>query len=647
VTDPFASFVVDAATQAAHSAARMVAETPRMHYLLLMIGTRGAGKSHLLKAIRDRLTGSEPARTAELVGLGRLAQHVQSRGLADAGLALRERLLRADVVLLDDLDLIERQLPVQSFVFDVIESRLAAGLATVIASSRPLSRMTGLDGRLVRRLRDASTVELNLPGPVARTVILERRIAESGVPVAPRLAAAVGGLEFGSVKEYLGALNRILAVQQTTPTPIPVDDALALLGLEPAQPSHPAGDGPPASEPESPGEFDAFLTEVVANVSQQFDQWRGRLREAISHWQAQGLRTRRLEQALASDSSGDPEPIVAAFGHDAGELLRLAAEARVIAPDLASAEIFRDPDQLLAARHLVTEARARRAPLSAPLPDLTLARLGVGVSNRVALETIAAVIAEPGVRHNPLVLVGPSGVGKTHLLHGLGNALMANGLSPIACLSAHSFLGELAALKSSEEIAQWRARYQWVAGLLLDDVHLLSDEGRANAELLQIYAALEESGRPMAFTSARSLSELAGFDPRLLTRFEGGTVVDVGVPDREVRVAVVRSLLADTPAAEDVGLIDYLAGRSADSVRSVQGMVHRVLAEAGAERLTPSTAFARETLEAVETKPVRPLRRPPTATSGILSPGMGVVRSREKMVLEWPTPADRLLAEFA
>jgi hypothetical protein len=76
-------------------------------------------------------------------------------------------------------------------------------------------------------------------------------------------------------------------------------------------------------------------------------------------------------------------------------------------------------------------------------------------------------------------------------------------------------------------------------------------------------------------------------------------------------------------------------------------MVHRVLAEAEAERVTPSTAFARETLEAVEAKPVRPARRPPAATSGILSPGMGIVRSREKMVLEWPTPHDRLLAEFA
>jgi chromosomal replication initiation ATPase DnaA len=150
----------------------------------------------------------------------------------------------------------------------------------------------------------------------------------------------------------------------------------------------------------------------------------------------------------------------------------------------------------------------------------------------------------------------------------------------------------------------------------------------------------------MAFTSAKTLSELAGFDPRLLTRLEGGTVVDLGPPDREVRLAVVRGLLSGSPAAGDVGLIDYLGGRPADSVRAVQGMVRRVLAEAEAEHVTPSAALARETLEVVEAKPIRRERKPTASTSGILSPGMGIVRSREKMVLQWPAPEDRLLVEF-
>ena len=647
MTDPFASFVADPATQEALAAARLVADSPRMRYLLLVQGNRGAGKTHLLKAIRDRAASADPPRTVELVAVARLTELVHARGLTDAGVALRDRLLRADLVLLDDLDAAERHLAVQAFLYDVIESRLVAGQATVAATARPLGRMTDLDGRLGRRLREATFVELGLPGTAARTAILERRITESGAVVDPGLGATLAAASFRSLKEYLGALNRILAVQGAAASPIQPADALALLGLEsePAVESSRVPAAAPRATATESAEFDAFLTDVTANVATQFDHWRGRLRDIIAHWQGLGFRTRRLETALASDSGWDPDPLITEFGHDAGELQRLAAEIRAIAPDLAGAEVFRDPDQLAAARHIVTESRLRRAPLSAPLPDLTLARLGVGPSNRVALEAVAAVVANRDGRHSPLVFVGPSGVGKTHLLHALGNTLAAAGLGPIACLSAHSFLGELTALKAPEDLAQWRSRYQWVAALLLDDLHLLADERNGQAELLQIFGALAEGSRIMAFTSARPLSELEGFDPRLLTRLEGGVVAEVGPPDREVRLAVIKGLLADTAAANDVGLIDYLTARSADSARAVQGLVRRLLAEAQAERTVPSAAFARETLEAVETRPVRRERRS-AAASGILSPGMGVIRSREKMVLTWPTPGDRLIGDF-
>ncbi len=647
MTDPFASFVADPATQEALSAVRALADGPRIGYLLILVGPRGAGKTHLLRSVRDRLAMAVPPRTVEVVALGRLADLVHSRGLTDAGAALRDRLLRADVVLFDDLDAAERQVPGQAFLHDVVESRIGAGLATVATTGKLLSAMPNLDARLARRLREGTVVEIGRPGAATIATILSRKIADTGIAVHPALATTLAGVDLRSVKEYLGALQRILAVQQATPTPIDPDDALALLGLEPEPGPGPAEarPAPPAMAPPA-AEFDAFLTEVVANVSQQFDRWRGRIRESIAHWQGQGIRTRRLEQALLSDVGGDPEPLVAAFGHDAGELQRLVAEARIIAPDLAGAEVLRDPDQLAGARQLVLEARARRAPLSAPLPDLTLALFGVGPSNRVALEAITAVIAEPGARGNPLVIVGPSGVGKTHLLHGLGNALVARGVGPVACLSAHSLLGELANLKTAEEVAQWRARYQWVAALLVDDIHLIAHEPRCQTELLNVYEALFDGTRPLAFTSARPLSELSGFDPRLLTRLEGGSVVDVGPPDREVRLAVVKAMLADTVAAGDIGLLDYLAGRPADSVRSVHGVVQRVLAEAQAERAPPSTALAREILEVVESKSSRRERGPAGPSSGIQSPGMGIVRSSEKMILSWPAPDDRLLVEF-
>jgi chromosomal replication initiation ATPase DnaA len=666
VTDPFASFVIDPANLAAVNAARTAADLGRALYApLVIVGPRGSGKSHLLRAIRDRGGAASPARRVELISLGRLAELLHARGFGEGARPLREKLVGADLLLVDDFEAVARQVPAQALVYDLLEARLAAGRDVVIATAVPPAELEGLDGRLRKRLEGGTVVTLGLPGPGARRTILERRVAESGIQLAPAVAELLANQHFRSVKEYLGALNRVLAFQQASAAPIPPADALVLIGAEPGGngngPPRPAparaagaaaaGASAPAASPAEPssgdGEFDAFLSEVVANVAQQFDHWRTRLGEAIAHWRDRGLRTRRLESAAAGELGGDPEPLIAEFGRDATELERLAGEARLLAPDLAGAEVLRDPDQLAAARALVEEARSRRAPLSAPLADLTLESLGIGPSNRRAVEAAREVIAEPGVVNNPLVLVGPSGVGKTHLLHGIGNALVARGLSPVACLSAHSFLAEVAGLRSPEEAALWRARYQWVAALAVDDVHMLANEPQAQEELLQLFAALANGRRPLLFTSARRLSELEGFDPRLLTRLEGGLVVELLLPDREVRLAVVKAVLAGVAGGEDAALLDYLAARPADSVRAVQGAVQRVVHEARAQRVDPSPALAREVLEVVEPRPARTARRAAAPrASGILSPGLGAARSREKMILRWPAPAQRLMLEL-
>lgn len=655
MSDPFATFVTDPATAAAVTAARSVAGLSRALYAPLVIaGPRGSGKSHLLRAIRDRALGGSPPRQVELVSMSRLAELMHARGFGEGAGPLRERLLAVDVLLLDELETVTRHLAVQALVFDLLESRCAGGREVVVATALYPDRIAGLDARLRRRLEGGTVVTLGLPGPAARRTILERWAAAGGIALDPGVAPAVAQLELRSVKEYLGALSRVAAFQEAAGAPIAPADALVLIGAEPPA-AGAAAEAPALASREpvaGPGgsattEFDAFLSEVVANVSQQFDHWRVRLREAIAHWQRRGLRTRRLDEALAGELGGDPEPLIAEFGRDAAELERLAAEARVIAPDLAGAGVLRDPDQLTAARELVEEARARRAPLSAPLADLTLDGLGAGGSNRQALDAARAVVESPGARYNPLVVVGPSGVGKTHLLHGIGNALQARGLAPVACLSAHSLLGEVGALRSADDAAVWRARYQWVAALVVDDLHVLADEARAQEELLAVFTALASGGRQLVFGSARRLSDLAGFDPRLLTRLEAGLVVELLPPDREVRLAVVKALLAGRGAAADAALVDSLAGRPADSVRAVQGAVQRVLSEAEAQKVEPTPALAREVLDVVDTRSGRPARRGAgPRQSGILSPGLGVARSPEKMITRWPVPADRLMLEL-
>ena len=222
----------------------------------------------------------------------------------------------------------------------------------------------------------------------------------------------------------------------------------------------------------------------------------------------------------------------------------------------------------------------------------------------------------------------------------------------MACLSAPEYTGELIEAIDRDAVGIWRSRYRRVGAFLLDDVHLTADTDRTQDELFLLYNVLLESGRQMIFTSAVPLAELSGLEPRLRTRLEGGLVVELPPPDREVRARVVARELEAKAGAADAALVDHLASRPVDSIRVLVAQLQRVLNAAEARSVPPSVALAREVLDGVPPgRPAEPRRRAGPApsgqrSSGIVAPTAGGARSREKMVWEWPELADRLLEEW-
>jgi chromosomal replication initiator protein len=212
----------------------------------------------------------------------------------------------------------------------------------------------------------------------------------------------------------------------------------------------------------------------------------------------------------------------------------------------------------------------------------------------------------------------------------------------VACLGAEEFTGELIEAIGRDSIGAWRSRYRRVGAFLLDDVHLVAGKDRSQDELFLLFNLFVESGRQLVFTSAVPLPQLAGVEARLLTRLEGGLVIDLPAPDRDVRHRVAERLIGERAELADPEVAAYLASRPADSVRSLQGLVQRVVSAAEAEQTRLTVSFARTLLEGASARP--PRRSGPVRASGIVAPGG--VKSREKMVWDWPDISERLVEEW-
>jgi chromosomal replication initiation ATPase DnaA len=630
----FETLVVGTSNRLAVTAARAVAEAPGGVYNPLFVYARpGLGKTHLLMATGHAALAIDPGLVVEYLTLDAFVEAYRTAIAAGQGDAYRRRYAEIGLLLVDDVQFLAGQREVQAELLRLVDALQSAGRQIVLTSDRPPADIESLDDRLIRRFAGGLVIDIAAPDYETRVAILRRKAAERKVDLAPGVLEAVARLEIDNVRELIGALNR-LAAQQAAGAAIDAAGAATMLGRErPRSQDPPAAAGAAAAD-----EFSSFLSDITATVSRQIEAWRGKVAAAILRFGGDGYRTGRLEALLERELEGDPEEAIRTFEADVVKLEALRAEAAELAPELAGSPVLRDPDGLAQAEALVQRAREGTGPPPAPSPQWQLADLVEGPGNRVALQAARAVAVEAGRKYNPLVIVGPAGVGKTHLLHGIGNALTISGTA-VACTGAEEFTAELIDAIGRDGVASWRARYRRSGAFLLDDVHRIAGKDRSQEELFHLFNLLIESGRQLVFTSAVGLQTLEGVEARLLTRLEGGLVVDLPPPDRETRQSIIDRALAGRSESPDRELVAYLASRPADSVRAVQGTVQRVLqaAEAQQERLTAT--LARSVLEG--TPPRAPRRAAGPRSSGIGAPGGGP-RSREKMVLDWPVAADRL-----
>src|SRR5512140_2385541 len=210
-------------------------------------------------------------------------------------------------------------------------------------------------------------------------------------------------------------------------------------------------------------------------------------------------------------------------------------------------------------------------------PKNTFETFVVGNNNNFAHAAALAVAPAPGKSYNPLFLYGGVGLGKTHLLHAIGQHVTSNKKSArVAYVSSEKFTNEYIDAIQNNQLVRFRKKYRQTDVLLIDDIQFLAGKERIQEEFFHTFNALHEAHKQIVLSSDRPASELQNLEQRLVSRFEWGLVTDLQPPDVEVRLAILRkkAQLAGMELPEEI--MSFLANRIRSNIRRLEGALIRV-----------------------------------------------------------------------
>jgi len=285
--------------------------------------------------------------------------------------------------------------------------------------------------------------------------------------------------------------------------------------------------------------------------------------------------------------------------------LRSTTEGASLPPPLQEPEATEVA--FLEAPQPASEGRSPSAP-SAPEPQrlaslndrYTFDRFVVGQNNQLAVAASRAVAERPGRIYNPLFMYGGVGLGKTHLMHAIGQSVLTH--SPgarVAYVTSERFMNELVNAIQQGKTPAFRTKYRQIDLLLVDDVHFLEGKESTQEEFFHTFNALYDAGRQIVLTSDRPPKELPGLEDRLVSRFEWGLVADIKPPDYETRVAILQKKAADDGLVIDDEVNDFIARSCTSSVRELEGAVIKLLAYSSLRNEEISVELARIALQSV------------------------------------------------
>ena len=244
----------------------------------------------------------------------------------------------------------------------------------------------------------------------------------------------------------------------------------------------------------------------------------------------------------------------------------------------------------LAVDQLPLDGHTAQAVISSPVarqrlnPRYTFRSFVIADSNRMAAAAASAASDRPGQDYNPLFIYSAPGLGKTHLLQAIAHKAIETGRNALY-ITAEQFTNEFVTAIAQGRADEFRRRYRTVQLLLVDDVQFLASKGRTQEEFFYTFNDLHCDGCQVVVASDRAPSAITGLEGRLCSRFQWGLVADIQPPDEETRLAILRAKAIEQKVDLPEDVSRFLADRSRENIRELEGSLNRVVAYA---RLTSS-----------------------------------------------------------
>ncbi len=235
-----------------------------------------------------------------------------------------------------------------------------------------------------------------------------------------------------------------------------------------------------------------------------------------------------------------------------------------------------------------TSGRPRASPIKAPShspvtsrlnPSFTFESFVEGKSNQLAKAAATQVGENPGLSYNPLFIYGGVGLGKTHLMHAVGNAMLkANPEARVSYVHSERFVGDMVKGLQHNKISEFKRSYRSLDALLIDDIQFFAGKERSQEEFFHTFNALLEGQRQIILTCDRYPKEVTGLEERLKSRFGWGLTVAIEPPELETSVAILMSKAAADGIALPEEVAFFIAKRIRSNVRELEGALRRVIA---------------------------------------------------------------------